>query len=195
MEAVWGREVMAEGRNQACQHWHEKLSAWRGGRVMRVCKGEWEGNPRQLLFLWVFQSSHKNAALIWEKFKSGKGATCPRVLSVSKLVRQSRAGTGHVAMLPNNSQACFRHDSGPEIVTARTQSHRGLEAEILWAESHITPRQLAQSSGRPLATFQLLQLKHLRKWRFSAAFYTTFHSAFILPHATLIRSRKLRKLF
>lgn len=79
----WLREVMAEGRNQACQHWHEKLSAWRGGRVMRVCKGEWEGNPRQLLFLWVFQSSHKNAALIWEKFKSGKGSHLP-----SSAVRQ-----------------------------------------------------------------------------------------------------------
>lgn len=142
-------------------------------------------------------SSPPTKMLLWYEKNSrvARGATCPRVLSGSKLVRQSRAGTGHVGMLPNNSQARFRHDSGPEIVTARTQGHRGLEAEILWAESHITPQQLAQSSGRPLATFQLLQLKHLRKWRFSAAFYTTFHSAFILPHATLIRSRKLRKLF
>lgn len=35
-EAVWRREVMAEGRNQACKDWHKQLSAWRGARAMKV---------------------------------------------------------------------------------------------------------------------------------------------------------------
>lgn len=193
---VWRREVMAEGRSQACKHWHKQSSAWRGGRAMRVSA---RGNEKEIPgnFSLYGCSSPTTKMLLWceKNSRVARGATCPRVLSVSKLLRHCRAGTGHIDMLPNNSQAHFRSDSGPEMVTIKTQSHCGLQAEALWAESHITSCQLAQSSGRPLATFQLLQLKHLRKWRFSSAFCPTFYSALILPHATLLRSRKLRKLF
>lgn len=58
-------------------------------------------------------------------------ATCPGALSVSKVVKHSGAGIGHIDMLPNNSQAQFRSEDGPEMVLGRSYSHRGFEAEAL----------------------------------------------------------------
>lgn len=123
------REVMAEGRNQACKHWHKQLSAWRGGRTMRVSARR---NEKEILcnFLLHGCSSPPTKMLLWHENSSrvARGATCPRVLPVSRLLRHSRAG--HVDRLPNNSQAHLSSDSGPDMVTARTQSHRGLRLRL-----------------------------------------------------------------
>lgn len=112
------------------------------------CNREQTGNPRQLLLsLRVLQPSYKNAASIWENSRVARKATCPGALSVSKVVKHSGEGIGHIDMLPNNSQAQFRSEDGPEMVLSRSYSHRSLEAEALWAESQITPCQLASMSG------------------------------------------------
>ena len=58
-------------------------------------------------------------------------ATCPGALLVSTLVKHSGAGIGHMDVDPNNSQARFRSEDGPEMVSNRSYGHHGLEAEAL----------------------------------------------------------------
>lgn len=44
---------------------------------------------------------------------------------------QEWQGERHMDMLPNNSEAQFRSEDGPETVPTRSHSHHGLEAEAL----------------------------------------------------------------
>lgn len=124
------------------QQSHKQLSAWRGGRAMRVsARGNEKEIPGNLSLYGCFSPPTKMLLRYEKNSRVARGATCPRVLSVSKQVRHSRAGTGHLDMLPNNSQAHFRSESGPEMVMTRSQSHHGLEAEVLRGGSQTTPRQ------------------------------------------------------
>lgn len=74
MEAVWRREVMAEGRNQACKDWHKQLSTWRGGRAMRVtATGNNKEIPGNFFSLYGCSSPPTKMLLLCEKIQEWQG--------------------------------------------------------------------------------------------------------------------------
>lgn len=100
---------------------------------MRVtATGNVEEIPGKFFSLSRCSSPPTKMLLLDEKIQEWQGkVTRPGASLVSKLVKHSRAGIGHMDMLPDNSQAQFGSEDGPEMVLAKSQSHHSLEVEAL----------------------------------------------------------------